>query len=640
MLKTLVTNQKNKYFSVRLVLSAILLVSVVLVYLHPYHGIRHDSTLYLAQAFLELYPEEFKHDIFFAYGSQADFTVLPGLIAQLIRLFSPANVFMGLTALSLVFFCISSYLLLRRLYGAVWAYWGLLALLIFPGGYGGNWVMSYNEAFFTGRAIAEPLVLLALFSYLKSSFKIAGAIFLVAAVIHPLQSIPFVLVVWCDLLQRNRAWLNALWIPMFLLIGSLLGMPYLERLTAQFDPQWFEWVQGPNKLTFMLRWSQYDWTFILTDFFLVGLLIGRSQGALRILASAVCCAAVIGFFSSIFFYEFARYILIGGAQLWRADWILHWMAIASMPFLLFSQFQTDGWRGIRFWSLLTIALLGTWNRMAPEIVFVVYALMPIYIFWPRISSRVGPGFRIALLYSMPLAIFIALAKAEFQVYFRFKEIIANGQSISWDAVFLAHPLIFFLLIISLVFCYRRFPKFQSFSFAALLAMLAYSISAWDARSDWTRAIENVSGDGREFGVNIEPGTQVFWSNETLAPWLVLHRASYFSTPQTAGILFNRGTAAEVMRRAGVINQLNQGVEVCKDAPVSDNESTSCNLQRLTLDKFCEAAKPDVGYVILDFIANEKYAGIWDVGVKFQGRDLTYYLYRCSDLIREHSAEAS
>jgi len=169
---------------------------------------------------------------------------------------------------------------------------------------------------------------------------------------------------------------------------------------------------------------------------------------------------------------------------------------------------------------------------------------------------------------------------------------------------------------------------------ALLAALAYSISAWDARSDWTRAIENVSGDGREFGIDIEPGTQVFWSNETLAPWLVLHRANYFSTAQTAGILFNRGTAAEVMRRAGVIVELNQGVDACKDTPISDTESTSCNLQGLTLDRFCEAAQPDVGYVILDFIANEKYVGIWDVGVKFQGRDLTYYLYRCSDLIRD------
>jgi len=326
--------------------------------------------------------------------------------------------------------------------------------------------------------------------------------------------------------------------------------------------------------------------------------------------------------------------------LWRVDWLLHWLAISSMPSLLYFQFRRDGAVGVRFWSLLVIMFLGTQNRMAPEMVFVVYALIPVFIFWPKIETQVGRGFRIGLLGSMPMALLIATCKAEVQIYHRYMEILKSGGSAAWHYAALSNPLIFCGFIFLLFYSYRQFPRLKYVFLFLIFSGAWYSLSIWDHRSDWTRAIEGVSGEGREFGVDIEPGAQVFWSNETLAPWLVLHRANYFSTAQTAGVLFNRGTAAEVMRRGVVINQLNQGVDACKDTINSDTESTSCDLQKLTLKNFCKAAQPDVQYVILDFIASEKYAGSWAVGANYQGRDLNYYLYRCSDIISDNSGANS
>ena len=42
---------------------------------HPWSGIHHDGILYAAQAMLHHLPEVFRGDLFFAYGSQDDYTV-------------------------------------------------------------------------------------------------------------------------------------------------------------------------------------------------------------------------------------------------------------------------------------------------------------------------------------------------------------------------------------------------------------------------------------------------------------------------------------------------------------------------------------------------------------------------------------
>ena len=62
-------------------LAAALLLLFLLIYLHPYHGIRHDAILYLGQSLLRWRPEQFGQDLFFAFGSQAQFTLFPQILA-------------------------------------------------------------------------------------------------------------------------------------------------------------------------------------------------------------------------------------------------------------------------------------------------------------------------------------------------------------------------------------------------------------------------------------------------------------------------------------------------------------------------------------------------------------------------------
>lgn len=618
-------------------LTGLVFAVCVLYYLHPYYGIRHDSPLYLGQALMAMDPGVFKRDIFFAYGSQADFTVLPSLLAWLCSRWQPAVVFLGLTAFALLTFLGASTLLARRLFGPRLGYWAVLSLLIFPAVYAGLWIMSYAESFLTGRTLAEPLVLLFILAYLNNRFIWAFGLVLLAALIHPLQALGGIILIWLHLVQQRRAWLHLLWIPLLAVLASYAGVSKLAFLTARYDSQWFEWIQGPNKLTFLSSWSLVDWIFILTDAFLVSQWIKEGQEPLKSLARAALLATILGFAISYVCYEVWQFVFIGGLQLWRVDWLLHWLAMASIPALLCIQWQKTGPKSVEFLSLLTIVALGTQNRISPDMGKIVFVLIPLYWFWPRIQDKIGSGFVRALLYSMPLALIIAMLKFLQQANERYHASWHFGAPLTVHYMLLSNPAIGGLVTCGLVYLFYRWPRWRWVGLVLASAALIFSISIWDRRSEWTLELERTQGDASEFGLKLEPHAQVFWSNELLAPWLVLRRPSYYSGQQTAGILFNRETAREIMKRNADLDALNSDLEYCKSQKKISNEAGDevCNIHGVAISKLCRVAKSDLDYVVLDFKSDEKHAGEWHLkGRDILGKSINYYIYRCADLIAE------
>jgi hypothetical protein len=608
-----------------------LLITVAL-YLHPYYGIRHDSSLYLAQAMLRWDPENFSKDFFFAYGSQADFTLLPNLVAFFFKWMLPGDVFAGFTQLSIVLFAIASYTLARQIFGAKAGYWATLALLIWPSGYGGMWVLAYAETFFTGRGLAEPLVLLALAAYLAKSYKSAASLWILAALAHPLQALPCLLIIFFDLIWRRKEYLLILWLPLLLLIASLAGVPHLEKLTERFDPQWFEWVHGPNKLTFISEWSYQDWLFIGTDVFLLVLLYLNASSGIKNLVRAFLSAMLVAFGISYFGYDIARYVLIGGVQIWRIDWLIHWLAIASLPTLLWRQYSLDGLRSVRFLSLMVIMMLGTQNRIVPDVAPIVFILIPLYCFWPKIENRISPLLGKILYFSLPLAVLLALIKSGLQSYDRYHAAWHLGKLPEIHFLILSHPIMASLFVSILCYLFFHQIYLRKFLLVCLTLGLFYSITTWDRRSDWTHIVEATPGNGREFGVEIEKGAEVYWANEVLAPWLVLRHPSYYSGAQTAGILFNRGTAVEAIRRSIYLEALSSQLDACRVSASSDSDSVICHGQSLTLDALCQVAAPDLKYVVIDFLITDDFYGKWDLGIEYGGRPVIYYMYRCQDVL--------
>lgn len=617
--------------------TALIFAVAVLYYLHPYYGIRHDSPLYLGQALMVMEPKVFKNDLFFAYGSQADFTILPNLLGWLCARWHPAQVFLGLTWLALLMFLGASFLLARQLFGQQKGYWAVLSLLIFPAVYGGLWILSYAESFLTGRTLAEPFVLLALWAYLRRRHAWASALFVLAALIHPLQALGGLMVLWVHLVSQRRAWLHLLWLPALGLLGAYAGVSHLAFLTAQYDSQWFEWIKGPNTLTFLSSWSLVDWTFILTDGFLLALWIRSDIEPCKSLARAALLATAIGFSVSYVGYEMLQFVFLGGLQLWRVDWLLHWLAMASIPALLCVQWQKTGPKSIEFLALITIVALGTQNRISPDMGKIVFVLIPLYWFWPRIQDRISSGLARALLYSMPLALMVAMLKFLQQANERYHASWHLGSPLTVHYMLLSNPAIGGLVVCGLIYLFLRWPRWQLLGGLFAMAALVFSMSIWDRRSEWTLDLERTRGDASEFGLQLETNAKVFWSNELLAPWLVLRRPSYYSGQQSAGILFNRETAREVMKRNADLDALNSDLEYCKSRKNLSNEGGDevCNIHGVAISKLCRVARADLDYVVLDFKSDEPHAGEWHLkGKDILGKSINYYIYRCADLIAD------
>ncbi len=613
-------------------LAALLLAIFLLVYLHPYYGIRHDAILYLGQALLRLDPVNFKRDLFFAYGSQADFTIFPQLLALLLPHIDAAHTFIALTLFGLFFFVLASATLLRTIFPSPTWYWSLLALLIFPGTYGGHEIFGYLETFFTGRSMAEPLVLLAVFAYVTGRRAIAAMLLLASFALHPLQAIPAVVLWWCDRVFNDRRWLHLLWLPLVVVVAGLIGLPPADKLVARFDPQWFDWIVGPSRHVFIHLWTPHNFLSFATDVFLVALTFTHGTGIAKTLARNLLVATALCFLASLLLADLLQLVLPTALQLWRVQWLLHWLAVASIPFLLHHFWREGKLSSIRFWLLIAVIFFGV--TTPDHRYFIAVGGVAIFLFcvWPLIENKVSQPYKTALLASIPLSLAIATVKYSFTVISKFKAYGYSREALRPEFVIVHQPLIIGILVASGIFLYLHKKHTRSIFVTLLLALLIYSGAEWDRRSTWTKYIESAKFNPSLFGQMIEEGSQVFWAEELTAPWLILRRPSYFSGQQMAGILFNRETAREAFERIKVMEVINAQNSTCRLVNELNKSNDFCTVDLSAAADACIRSKGQLAYIIIDTKMPVKPFGAWEITGGPKGdTPITYYAYRCKDL---------
>lgn len=607
------------------------LTLLLLVYLHPYYGIRHDAALYLGQALLKLDPNNFSKDLFFAYGSQASFTIFPPLIAQLLVHFDASSVFMTLTAVGLLLFLAASASLLVKIFPAPQWYWGLLSLLILPSGYGGYGVFSYAEPFFTGRSIAEPLVLFSAAAYFSHRRWLASVLWLLAALLHPLQAIPLLLIWWCHQVYEDRRWLHLLWLPLAILTVAALGFSPVPNLTARYDAEWLAWIREPNKDVFLTSWETKNWANLTADVFLVSMLLLLSTGVLKAFSRAVLWATLVGFVASLLLVDIFHFVLPTGLQLWRVQWVLHWLAMAGVPLLIYQQFQQGGFRSVRFWLLIGIIVMGSASPASGAAQLVVWLLIPLYLKWHWIAARIGAGFQRLMLVVIPVALGVLLIKHGFFVYGQVQKADGLREVIRPEFAILAYPLVAGALVGAGLYLYQRSARWRMALTALLIPALVVAAVQWDRRSQWTRYIELARYNPRLFGVELEPGAQVYWAGELVAPWLILHRPSYFNGSQAAGMLFNRGNAKETILREKNLSILEFQQNICELMNGVDKNSGSCQLDMNAVAAICKNAVGKLDYLVLNNKLNINPLGSWAIKGGLKGdTPITYNLYTCKD----------
>lgn len=614
--------------------AATLALVALLFMTHAYTGIRHDSILYFGQALLQIDPSTFEKDLFFEFGSQAQFTIFPRLMAWALQYGTPGQVSMGFTAVGLLLFFFASAGLLSALFSDLptrtrLVALGLFAVLAFPPGYGAFFIFGYAEPFVTGRTFAEPLVLLSLALLVHGRWLAATVVAILAASIHPLQALPAMALIWGDRIRADRRWL---WLAVAAVPAVMLafaGVAPFDRLIERYDPEWLQWTIEPNRNAFFVQWPWPAWGQLATDFFLLSVAaVHAPNERARRFSSLLLFVGLSLFLAAAIFAEAARLVFPTSLQLWRVQWLVHWTALGLLPasFLaLLRKPAPDG--GLhRAILLLGVAFLGMPAGKYSAAIAAPIAML-VFVAWPALNKRTTPAWRSLAFWAIPIAVGIA--------YVRF--LISLWPNLSTEhadrfVLLLLHPLPLSVAAFGFWWIHSKhfFSHRTRITVAAIFSasLLIFSLTTWDQRSTWSRVVENNVFDPNPFGVKLADDKQVYWYHDLLLPWLTLRRASYWNGYQAAGLLFNRGTAAAFNDRERVTQLIEFQGQICSMLNTLENDRNRCFPEVELFTRLCNHSDT-LGYVVVPFNLPLQALGTWHIPkLSDTDREVTYRLYSC------------
>lgn len=587
---------------------------------NPYTGIRHDSVLYLGQALFYLKPNTYSQDIFFQFGSQASFTIFPQLVGFFINKIETGTLFLAATFCGKVLFIAASACLLKEIYKNRENSCSLLCLVILPSYYGSYWIFSYNESFFTGRTLAEPLALWSIYYLLKEKKKTAAIAFFLSAAIHPLQAIPVLFVGWFYIIKKKPIKYA---IPIASSIGLLIlfKIDDVSQIFHFYDESWESWISEPNKHVFLNEWKFSAWNYLALDFIILGLSYKLLTEHERKIANSFAQACALGIALTFLNADLLKNVTFTGAQLWRSQWLLHWLTITLCPILISHLAKTD--KSKMLILLFVISATYSPNETLSIPIATTIALIT-YLNLEKIRNRIRPFFEKALIVTLLLGILIMTIASLNQI------LRIQGEStreLRIDSIVLKTPLsiIFALAIICSSNLKHYLEKKIIVTITISILALTYATIRFDSRSHWTKTIE--ANAFKEPFQNIPEGAQIYWPTGLLATWLVLNRPSYLTDQQQAGLLFNRKTAEEAYKRKQELSAINIQREICQSI-ASIDESFSCLPTSETILDICATSNHNISNIILEThiagIPSEK----WSAGLDANGKPIDLYSYPC------------
>lgn len=601
----------------------------MLLLLHRYAGIASDSILYMGQALAQVEPSIFAHDLFFQFGSQSQYSLLPWILGKLLNYVPLPTLFMWGTFCSLLLFATSSWAALSGLLPQQQRYWSWLGVICLPGIYGVVHIFSYNEAFLTSRPLAESFCLLSIAALIRHRWALAGILIFTAGLLHPLQTIAAALIIWPWLVIQNRRWLHALWLTIPILGLAWAGIRPLDGLWQTIDPAWFASVRYSTHI-FVSQWGVNDFKTLALDVCL--LVLGW-----RLLPqdfSRWCLAGLaglaLGFSASLIFVDGLHWVLPTSLQLWRVQWLAHWLAIAGLAALLYQHFkQGDSGRAL----LLGLVAQLAWG----ETMLGWVAMLCLYVAWSLLVKAPRARLKPLLTWVFGTALVLLFFNHASNEWKWFAATQYRTDLYPIDLRLLIFPALGFGLPLLCIFLWQRTrPTIQiALSFLALPILCLLAASNWDARKPQDLAFENVANHTAIFGAPLPVTAQVLWLPENLvASWLILHRASYYSDGQMSGQMFSRDTAYHGNLRANKIRLLQEASLRCLRDNATPDLQSLCQIDNQALRSACAPGPvPPPDFIVMPHRQAQGIAGQWDVINPSNGQiALTYYLYSCRSIM--------
>lgn len=608
--------------------------------MHPYMGVVHDARLYVAQAFNVLQPEIFGHDLFFAFGSQDEFTLFTKIVAPMVGQFGFPFTSLLLVTLGQALWLSGAIALATRVAGNYrTAILLLVPVAILPPEYAGFGVLGFGEPYMTPRVFAEAGVLWALTFLVLGRYWASAVLILAAALLHPLMAATGIAAGFIYLLQGDRRWAWLGLAGVLAIIGlAFAGIAPFDRLFQTMDADWLEVVEQRNTYLFPSLWPQEDWSKLILHVSVWAGAVALSSGTPRRLLIAAGMSGLLGLAAMVIGGDLLHNLFVIQVQPYRAAWLLHLLGLMSLGLLLLRLWHNkSNAEPIAAFFLLAWLICHTfspWFGAAMAILATLLTIRQDRLALAPVNERLCAAILVSGIIIV-LGLFGLRVAAMWQRVF--SPLIDAGEPFLDRLNFSVIEVALVATIVYLLF--KRFPSGMRRAMPVLAGIvLVLGVSLWDKRGPWQSGIEN-GFDAAALQAQIPESAQVYWERDNRGAWMVLRRASYVSSTQGAGIAFSRPTALEYRDRTDRLQPLMQRevIDIFRN-----KQKAVADLPPLTpelLKTACHRA-PELDFMILSRRVDGKFIAQWRASAPYREidamllgvkRDPVYdfYLYDCA-----------
>ena len=562
-----------------LLLSLILLSAIF----RPYAGLYHDARLYAVQVVNRTMPELHAEDLYLKYGSQDSYSVFSLLVAPLVEIAGVPLTFFLLYLGGNACWLFAVQRFVPRLRGrSVAALGAVVYVAVNPLPFGGLGTFHVNENFLTPRVWAVALVVLGLGCLLRGRQASAFGWIALAMLLHPIMGFSG-LCIWvlCQLLRsvRPRTFLTLMLFGTAAVGGVLLYEPLGTAIFGRMDDVWREHVVVRSLYCVPWEWMFEDWLGIVTAFAIVasGRMFVRLTPNSKRLLDAVMLLAAVGLAVS-FVAPVLPYKLLLQGQAYRALWPLQFIQI-PMLFVLVGCLIKGRLSRVGNWAAIVVLFSFASVEMAGrQVVLAALGLAAVYC-WRKANGSVGRS--AAALRAGAIASVVGLGFVVLPIGLTLPHAFSIGLCGVALIPKVVGPFLTWAAAIGLLFVlYGKLRNAAVYRTVAVCGWLGMQTSFFlmpqnaighPFRVEVAKDVAFVEDylDHRRPAIVRTP--VLYWPAGPLGGiWIRLGCDSYYSIPQTAGIMFNRGTAIEGHRRASLTRKFELDVrrEWLQQAPES------------------------------------------------------------------------
>ncbi len=523
----------------------------------PYDGIVHDGILYTVQALYRLYPENYSHDPFFAFGSQDKYTIFPAFHALWIRYLGIEQASFYLTLLGKLLWFVGLSSITLALVPGRFAVMTVGVIVSISPWYDGHDVFSYGESFASARLFSEALCFFALASWAKSHMAKALLLGCLALITHPLIALPSLLVIFSSWAVKHprQALYAGIGCTLVTLGLATLKIPPFSSLLIPIDEEWLALLHQRAPYLFLENWHN-DWISKTLILMVIGWLAKDKldhsyKGPTFFLILSLPITIITSLIGSSLFHN----LLITQLQLWRIFWIGQILAIILLANFLQKSIATKNNGHILFFGLTSSYLIqGTGGMILAIATGAGYAAIHFLppaakIHATRHLEKSGKFISILL-----LSLILIWGIGEFNLSL----LSAPAKSLEFWHITIATPL--FAMAMLWVATAPTLPETKIkrvVMTACTLALLLVATNLWFQRLQTTdQSFRNTSENTRiELEQRIPIHATVFWPGNISETWFRIQRSFYASKTQGAGGVFSRESAIEINQRQSKLFQL-------------------------------------------------------------------------------------